>query len=113
MTKATENAESRPEATSIQLKLPIGAAEPSTNHSRAKYQVFISCTKCGGLHDTGISVVIEDGPLDKQSIGDLYNGKTLPKSLIDLTNKSVPCPNTGRQSIQKNNHQIFLVPSKN
>ena len=60
-----------------------------------------------------ISVVIEDGPIDKQSIGDLYNGKTLPKNLADLTNNSVRCPKTGRQSIQKDNHQIFLVPAKN
>jgi hypothetical protein len=60
----------------------------------------------------GISVVIEDGPFDKQSIGELYNGKTLPKSLEDLTNNSVTCPTTGKQSTQKNNRQIFLVPPK-
>lgn len=58
------------------------------------------------------SVVMEDGPLDKQSIGDLYNGKSIPKNLADLVQKSVTCPKTGRQSTQKNNHQIFLVPSK-
>jgi hypothetical protein len=55
---------------------------------------------------------MEDGPSDKQSISDLHNGKALPKSLADLTNNSVSCPQTGRQSTQKNNHQIFLVPAK-
>lgn len=58
-----------------------------------------------------ISVVMEDGPFDKQSIGDLYNGKPIPKSLADLVHNSVTCPKTGRQSTQKDNHQIFLVPS--
>ena len=60
----------------------------------------------------GISVVIEDGPSDKQSISELYNGKTFPKSLANLTNNSVTCPKTGRQSTQKNNDHIFLVPTK-
>ena len=59
-----------------------------------------------------ISVVMEDGPSDKQSISNLYDGKTLPQNLADLTNNSITCPQTGRQSTQKNNHHIFLVPSK-
>ena len=50
----------------------------------------------------GISVLLEDGPVDKQSIGALYKGKTLPKHLADLANNSVSCPKTGRQSTQKN-----------
>jgi hypothetical protein len=60
----------------------------------------------------GISVLLEDGPIAKQSIGALYKGKTLPKQLADLANNSVSCPKTGRQSTQKNTQQIFLVPPK-
>jgi hypothetical protein len=60
----------------------------------------------------GISVAMAEGPADKQSIGDFYAGKTLPKSLADLTSRSITCPKTGKQSIQKNNQQIFLVPTK-
>ena len=97
----------------MQSKLTIQGTVPSTaKNSRAQYSVFVSCNRCGGEHELGISVVMEDGPSDKQSISDLYNGKPLPKSLADLTNNSVSCPQTGRQSIQKNNHQIFLVPTK-
>jgi hypothetical protein len=61
----------------------------------------------------GIPIVLDDGPLSKRSIGAHYKEKTLPKSLTDLTNNSITCPKTGRQSTQKNNEQIFLVPSKN
>jgi hypothetical protein len=60
----------------------------------------------------GISVIMEDGPANKQSIGDLYEAKTLPKNLADLTSRSITCPKTGKQSVQKNNQQIFLVPTK-
>jgi hypothetical protein len=59
-----------------------------------------------------VSVILENGPIEKQSIGHVYEGKTLPKSLADLISRSVSCPKTGRQSIQKDKHQIFLVPAK-
>jgi hypothetical protein len=61
----------------------------------------------------GISVTMENGPAGKQSIGDLYEGKILPKNLANLSQNSVTCPKTGRQSTQRDNHQIFLVPTKN
>jgi hypothetical protein len=81
-------------------------------NSQTLYGVLVSCNKCGGVHEMGISVLLEDGPVDKQSIGALYKGKTLPKHLADLANNSVSCPKTGRQSTQKNTQQIFLVPPK-
>ena len=98
----------------MQLKLNMGESVCSTEkRSRAQYRVVVSCNKCGGEHEMGISVVLDDGPFDKQSVGAQYRGKTLPKCLADLANNSVTCPKTGRQSTQKNNEQIFLVPSKN
>jgi hypothetical protein len=98
----------------MQLKLNIGKAVSSTEkRSQAQYRVVVSCNKCGGVHEMGIFVVLDDGPINKQSIGAQYKGKTLPKSLDDLTHNSITCPKTGRQSTQKNNDQIFLVPSKN
>ena len=54
-----------------------------------------------------VSVMLNDGPIEKQSIGHVYNGRTLPKSLADLISRSVSCPKTGRQSIQKDKHQYF------
>jgi hypothetical protein len=60
----------------------------------------------------GISIAMDDGPVNRRSIGDLYDGKALPKSLTDLTSRSITCPKTGKQSIQKDNQQIFLVPTK-
>jgi hypothetical protein len=97
----------------MQLKLKIEDRVQSTSsNSSAEYGVLVSCNKCGGIHEMGISVAMEDGPANKQSIGDLYEGKTLPKSLADLASRSITCPKTGKQSIQKNNQQIFLVPTK-
>jgi hypothetical protein len=97
----------------MQLKLKIeDKAQSSAANSSAEYGVLVSCNKCGGLHEMGISIAMDNGPVNRQSIGDLYDGKTLPKSLADLTSRSITCPKTGKQSIQKNNQEIFLVPTK-
>jgi hypothetical protein len=84
-------------------------------HSAAKnapvrYDVVVSCNKCGGTHEAGISVALAEGPLVRQSIGDLWRGKILPKSLSELAHNSITCPTTGRQSNQRNYDRIFLVP---
>ena len=98
----------------MEAKFPIEEASASRQHnSTAQYSIVVACNKCGGLHDTGISVTIENGPVSKQSVGVLYEGKNLPKSLADITNTSITCSKTGRQSTQKNLHQIFLVPNTN
>jgi len=97
----------------MQLKLGLNdSIPPATKNLAVRYSLLARCNKCGATHDMAVSVVLNDGPIEKQSIGHVYNGKTLPKSLADLTNHPVSCPKTGRQSIQKDKHQIFLVPAK-
>jgi hypothetical protein len=93
----------------MQLKLSIG--DPATANGRS-YGVSVSCNKCGGTHDLAVSVTMTDGPIVKQSIASLFDGKALPKVLSDLSGNSVTCPTTGRQSNQRNSHHIFLVPPK-
>jgi hypothetical protein len=97
----------------MQLKLDIKDALPRTTKTPdTKYSILALCNKCGGTHDMAVSVILRDGPIEKQSIADLYYGKTLPKIFAELTSRSVSCSKTGRQSIQKDNHQIFLIPAK-
>ena len=97
----------------MQLKLKIDDGVRSIAPKLpAEYGVLVSCNKCGGIHDIGISVVMDQGPAEKQSIADFYEGKAMPKSLAEITSRSITCPKTGKQSIQRNNQQIFLVPTK-
>jgi hypothetical protein len=96
------------------LKLGIkDPTPPSRKTSAAQYSIFALCNKCGGAHDMGATVLLKDGPVEKQSIGDVYKGGNLPASLTKLSSQSVTCPATGRRSTQKDNYQIFLVPAKN
>jgi hypothetical protein len=86
---------------------------PTTNNSAGQYKIFALCTKCGGMHDMAVSVILKDGPVQKQSIGQVYKHRNLPESLAKLSRMSTTCPATDRGSTQKDNHQIFLVPAKN
>jgi hypothetical protein len=93
----------------MKSKLAIGEAVPITaKKSRAQYRVFVSCNRCGGEHEMEISVVMEDGPSDKQSISNLYDGKTLPQNLADLTNKiASPAPRQGGNPLRKTTTTSF------
>ena len=93
----------------MQPKVSNAETAPSDGKT---YGVCVSCNKCGGIHDLGVFVTLTDGPMVQQSIASLFEGKILPKVLSDLSETSVTCPKTGRQSIQKNSHHIFLVPPK-
>ena len=98
----------------MQLKFAIEEPAPTTaRDSTSQYSIVVACNRCAGLHDMGISFTMENGPANKLSIGEWFEGKSLPKSLANLTQNSVTCPRTGRQSMQKDNRQIFLVPAKN
>jgi hypothetical protein len=97
----------------MQLKLGIKDAIPSHRKSlAAQYRIFAVCNKCSGIHDTGATVILKDGPIEKQSIGQAYKDRSLPESLTKLSNKSVTCPATGRGFTQRDNGQIFLVRAK-
>jgi hypothetical protein len=110
----TESPKQRTIRAIMQLKLGIKEPmPPTTQSSAAQYSIFALCNKCGGTHDMAVSVILKDGPVEKQSIGQVYKDGNLPASLTKLSSQSVTCPATGRRSTQKDNHQIFLVPAKN
>jgi hypothetical protein len=92
----------------MQLKLGIKEAIPPTRKtSSTQYSISALCNKCGGTHNMEAIVILKDGPIDKQSIGQVYKDRNLQESLAKLSNKSVTCPATGRRSIQKDKNQNF------
>jgi hypothetical protein len=74
--------------------------------------IFVSCNKCGRIHDTGISLMMQHGPDRKQSLADLCNGN-VSEYLTDLCNPLITCPWTGKQFRQADKQKIFLVPTNN
>jgi hypothetical protein len=57
----------------MQLKIGIKDAIPPRRRSlAAQYRIFAVCNKCSGMHDMGATVLLKEGPIEKQSIGQVY-----------------------------------------
>jgi hypothetical protein len=76
-----------------------------------RYDILAVCNACGEAHSTGITIMLETGPPQKQSIADAFTGKELPPEVAGLKNNRVYCPKTGRGYAQTNYKKIFLVPA--
>jgi len=77
-----------------------------------QYSVHFFCDECSEVHPLGISIEMDDGPVEKESIGNLYAGKELPTEIATLTGNKTICPNTNKMTSQKDNHQVFIVAVK-
>ncbi len=55
-------------------------------------------------------IKLYDGPSNKKSIVDVFDGKVLPPHIAVLTGTKFICPKTKRFTLQEDNNQIFLVP---
>lgn len=83
-----------------------------SNEYDRRCSIFVSCNKCARIHDTGISLVVQHGPVRKQSLADLCN-ESVRKYLTDFPRILFTCPWTGKQSVQTDKPRIFLVPTNN
>jgi len=48
------------------------------------YEVYVFCDECNDSHDMSICISLDDGPVEKESIGSLYAGKELPPGIRRL-----------------------------
>ena len=76
----------------------------------AEYSVYFFCNECSEVHSLGILIELDDGPVKKESIGNLYAGKELPPEVAKLSRNIPTCPNTGKLTSQEDNNKVFLVP---
>jgi hypothetical protein len=78
----------------------------------ARYSIHFFCDECSQVHQIWITLTLDDGPPAKESIGNTYAGKELPPQVATLIDNKTTCPNTGKLTSQKDNSQVFLVPSQ-
>jgi hypothetical protein len=76
----------------------------------SQYEIYVTCTECGGEHPMSVRINLEDGPPHKQSVSDAYYGKTQPPQLLAVERHNVLCLKTGKTVIQSNLDDVFLVP---
>ncbi len=75
----------------------------------ARYDVHVFCDFCSDNHRMPIVVTLDDGPAERDSIGNHWEGKELPESIVSLKSNVITCPTTGRHLAQEDNNQIYLV----
>jgi len=75
------------------------------------YEIYVTCTECGGENPMRVRINLEDGPPNKRSVSDAYPDKTHPPQLQAVERHNVLCLKTGRTIIQSNLDDVFLVPA--
>jgi hypothetical protein len=93
----------------LQIKVKEEGLPSSAQHCR--YSFLVTCNKCGRIHNTGFSVMLQEGPDKRQSLAELYDGSP-PESLANLAAMRMTCPFTGKQFSQNNYGRVFLIPAR-
>ncbi|TMB62262.1 MAG: hypothetical protein E6J54_30645 [Deltaproteobacteria bacterium] len=89
----------------------VGIDEKGKEFVMPKYDIYVSCPECHGEHPMGIGIHLDDGPDEKRSIGDSYQGKSLPPQVSAIQGHKCLCLKTGKEFRQEDNEQVFLVPT--
>jgi hypothetical protein len=75
------------------------------------YDVFVYCNDCRKEHPMGMIYRIDYGPVQKRSLGDIYQGQPLSPQVQAIEAHKTLCPKNGNMFIQKDHEKIFLVPT--
>jgi hypothetical protein len=74
------------------------------------YEISFHCKDCGLDHPVLLSIYVEDGPEHKQSIAELFHGRSVPPQVAAIRGHTAFCHKTGRRFQLENDAQIFLMP---
>lgn len=75
------------------------------------YEISVHCDECGGEHPTRVRIYLKDGPVEKQSIAETFQGTSVPPQVSAIQEHKTLCLKTGKMFGQQNYEQIFLIPT--
>ena len=67
----------------------------------AKYKMHCFCDECSEVHPIPITVELDDGPPEKESMGNQYAGVELSGNIATSIQNKTECPNTGVMIIKQ------------
>ena len=76
------------------------------------YDIAVRCKDCGLDHPVLLRLYIDDGPDRKQSIAELFHGRSVPPQVAAIRGHLAFCHKTGKKFPLENDSEIFLVPPK-
>ena len=74
------------------------------------YDISVRCKDCGLDHPVLLRLYIDDAPDRKQSIAELFDGRSVPPQVRAIRWHTALCPKTGRKFPLENDSEVFLVP---
>jgi hypothetical protein len=74
------------------------------------YEISFHCNDCGFDHPVLLKIYVEDGPERKQSIAELFHGRSVLPQVAAIRGHTSFCHKTGTRFQLENDEQIFLMP---
>ncbi len=74
------------------------------------YDISVRCKDCGLDHPALLRLYLDDAADRKQSIAELFDGRSVPPQVKAIRWHQAICPKTGRRFRPENDREIFLVP---
>jgi hypothetical protein len=77
-----------------------------------QYDIYVFCDECGSVHPMGLGIHLAMGPLDEQSIDEVWDRISLPPQIQAIKDHKTLCLKTGKWFVQKDLKEIFLKPTE-
>jgi hypothetical protein len=75
------------------------------------YEIYVHCNECDGEHAMRVRIYLDDGPLEKKSIAETFQGTSVPPQVAAIQDHKTLCLKTGKMFVQQQDEHIFLVPT--
>lgn len=74
------------------------------------YDISVHCHECGRDHSVLLRLHIDEVLQRKQSIAELFHGRSMPAQVEAIRGHNTFCPRSGRKFRLDNDSEVFLVP---
>jgi hypothetical protein len=74
-----------------------------------KYNLAFSCSECGRLHATTVSITVSKTLATGATVKDVYKDEPLPRAVIKLLRSFAPCPVTSELVAFDSVDRLYLI----
>jgi hypothetical protein len=75
------------------------------------YRVYAHCVFCDEGHPFPFAVSLHINSGRKGSVGEIYEGKQLPRDIENIVKYTIQCTKSGSFFMQRNLNEVYLVPT--